>query len=229
LQRLRLINCTLVPGLRLRRDGSAFSPGAASLTIGPSETELVLERCIVGAIRLGAEAAARLAFSIVDAGSANAIAIADLDGASPGGPLRIEGSTVMGRIETREARLVTDSLLLGAAHSLRKQRGVTRYSWVAPGSALPRRHACLPIETDPDPPKPIFTARRFGRPGYLRLHPATDARIRRGAFDSGEMGAGNAGGLALRLAALEAWLPGFTRLGMVAGTVLHQGGTTDEG
>jgi hypothetical protein len=221
LQRLRLVNCTLVPGLRLRRDGNAASPGTPSLSIGPSETELVLERCITGAIRLGAEAEARLVASIVDAGAATAMAITDLDGVAPAGALRIEGCTIMGRIETREARLVTDSLLLGVATSLRKQRGVARYSWVAPGSALPRRHACLPADGDADPPRPVFVARRFGRPGHLRLHPATDPRIRRGAFDGGEMGAGNAAGLARHLAALEAWLPGFTRLGMVAGSVLR--------
>lgn len=224
LQRLRLVNCTLVPGLRLNRDGGAASPGAASLAIGPSETALVMERCVSGPLLLGAEAEATLLSCIVDAGGADAMAISDLDGASPGGALRIEGSTVMGRIETREARLVTDSLLLGAAHSLRKQRGVTRFSWIAPGSALPRRHACLPAEGDADPPRPVFRARRFGRPGHLRLHPDTDPRIRRGASDGGEMGADHAGGLVRRLAALEAWLPGFTRLGMVAGIVLRQEG-----
>jgi hypothetical protein len=220
LQRLRLVGCTLLPGLTLDRAGT---PTAPSLIVETSNTEIVLEHCITGPLRIAAEADSRLQACILDAGSPSAHAYADPDGTSPGGALRLDACTVQGRIDTREIRLATDSLLLGAAHSVRRQRGVVRFSWVAPGSAVPRRHACLPAE-GAALPKPIFHARSFGRPGYFRLRPETDPAIRHGAFDGGEIGAGNTTGLALRLQNLADWLPGYLRFGMEAGIVQHHGG-----
>lgn len=224
LQRLRLVGCTLLPGLSLDRAGNPVSPGAPSLIVESSGTEIVLENCITGALRIGAEAQARLSACILDAGGPDARAYADTDGTSPGGALRLDACTVQGRIDTREIRLATDSLLLGAAHSVRRQRGVVRFSWVAPASVVPRRHACVPAE-GAALPKPIFHARTFGRPGYFRLRPETDHAIRHGAFDGGEMGAGNTTGLALRLQNLADWLPGYIRFGMEAGIVQHHAAT----
>ena len=99
--------------------------------------------------------------------------------------------------------------------SIRKQMGCVRFSYVPFGSLTPRRHRCQPElaaaqairEAERRDPalsevskerlrrladarvRPVFTARRYGRPSYLQLARATDRAIREGADDEGSMGA----------------------------------------
>jgi hypothetical protein len=94
------------------------------------------------------------------------------------------------------------------------QQGCARFSWIPSGSRVPRRYRCQPSlalgealraakELNPalpalaiatierriaTPLKPAYTARRYGRPGYLQLLTAAPAAIRGGADDESEMG-----------------------------------------
>ncbi|MBA3339000.1 MAG: hypothetical protein H0T54_04510 [Geodermatophilaceae bacterium] len=94
------------------------------------------------------------------------------------------------------------------------QQGCARFSWIPSGSRVPRRYRCQPSlalgealraakEGNPalaplaiatierrivTPLKPAYTARRYGRPGYLQLLTAAPATIRTGADDESEMG-----------------------------------------
>jgi hypothetical protein len=94
------------------------------------------------------------------------------------------------------------------------QQGCARFSWIPSGSRVPRRYRCQPSlalgealraakEANPalsplaiatierrivTPLKPAYTARRYGRPGYLQLLTAVPAAIRSGADDESEMG-----------------------------------------
>lgn len=94
------------------------------------------------------------------------------------------------------------------------QQGCARFSWIPSGSRVPRRYRCQPslalgealraaLEANPalsalaratierrivTPLRPAFTARRYGRPGYLQLTGAVPVEIRSGADDESEMG-----------------------------------------
>lgn len=99
--------------------------------------------------------------------------------------------------------------------AVRRQTGCMRFSYVPPDSVTPRRYRCQPDHAaaeaiaaaealDPsltDTAKerlvrlararvrPVFSARRYGRPDYLRLERATPGAIREGADDDASMGA----------------------------------------
>lgn len=101
-----------------------------------------------------------------------------------------------------------------AIHAEDTQQGCARFSWIPSGSRVPRRYRCQPSlalgealraakEANPalsplaiatierrivTPLKPAYTARRYGRPGYLQLLTAAPLAIRTGADDESEMG-----------------------------------------
>jgi uncharacterized repeat protein (TIGR01451 family) len=65
--------------------------------------------------------------------------------------------------------------------------------------------------------RPVFTSRRYGRPGYCQLDLCTDPGIREGASDESEMGAFHDLFQPQRTAALSARLADHTPAGMTAG------------
>jgi hypothetical protein len=69
----------------------------------------------------------------------------------------------------------------------RKQEGCVRFSFLPIGAQTPRQFEC--VDESLGGPVPIFFTTRYGRPGYLKLLRSTSDAIRRGADDSGEMGA----------------------------------------
>ena len=73
---LVLRDCTLVPGLALNPDGSAVSPGAASLVVAHPFAKVTLERCITGPLMVVGDAEVMLADCIVDAGAPDNVAYA---------------------------------------------------------------------------------------------------------------------------------------------------------
>ena len=74
LRKLRIVHCTLVPGLALHRDGQPVSPGEPGLVVECPDTEVEIEWSICGAIRAVETASVRLAHSIVDANSPTGVA-----------------------------------------------------------------------------------------------------------------------------------------------------------
>jgi hypothetical protein len=115
----------------------------------------------------------------------------------------------------------SDCIFAGGLQALRRQTGCVRFSYLAPGSAAPRRYRCQPaleIETQTRRRRdaaaaagvtlpagweqalaaeidawlaPGFTSRRYGQPGFAQLHARTPLPIRNGAEDGSEMGAFN--------------------------------------
>lgn len=125
----------------------------------------------------------------------------------------------------------------------RRQVGCVRFSLVPPAARVPRRYRCQPEHAgrsdvdaararDPDLSdaraarlraaaearlRPLFTDRRYGRPGYFQLAPATPAGIREGADDGAAMGAYHHLHEPQRAANLRIRLDEYLPIGLAAG------------
>jgi len=220
---LRLLHATLVPGRALTETGEPAG-GEPSLEVAagapntPLNAQLRVEVAfsILGALRAPSHAAGVwLLDSIVDG----------LDGTALGGPpgspatdvgppLVVERATIFGavRVQSLDA---SETIFAGPIESERTQDGCVRFSYVPPGSRVPRRYRCQPelavaqaVEqarvanpalTPADEAQlrghverglvPTFAARRYGQPAYAQLHLGCTAAIRTGAEDGAEMGA----------------------------------------
>lgn len=127
------------------------------------------------------------------------IAFAALDDEVPGGTLRVENSTVVGKVRTGLMELASNTIFLAfpiedddwkaPVHCERLQQGCVRFSYVPPGSRVPRRHRCRPQdEAEAIRVQPRFSSLRYGDPGYCQLDPLCAVEIREGADDGAEMG-----------------------------------------
>jgi hypothetical protein len=203
LRRLTLRHCTLVPGLGLQISGSPQAPGAAALIAELPKLEIEIENCILGGLRVVDGAQASLVNSIVDANSPDGVAYAGLDGLSAGGNLSLESCTVIGKVHASWIDEASNSIFFAnpaQAESWpakapvavkRLQQGCVRYSFVPPGSQVPRRYACQPAAGEEVRIRPVFTSIAYGDPGYLQLDLNCATEIRSGAEDGAEMGVFN--------------------------------------
>jgi hypothetical protein len=190
LRRLRLLHCTLVPGISLTTEGEAQDGSAPSLIVDTSDAEVRIDRCVLGRLRVAGGNRAWISNSIVDALAETNVAYAATDGAKPGGRLRVENSTVVGRVRTTFLELASNGILLGTLRSERRQGGCARFSYLPPGSLAPRRYRCRPENGDEAVRmRPQFSSLRYGDPAYGRLSRRCAAEILRGADDEAEMGA----------------------------------------
>jgi hypothetical protein len=184
LSQLQLTHCTL-------------DPGQTGLVAEVPNLQVVVQKSILGPMRVQQLATSKLTDSIVDAGGSTAVAYANLDGSSGGGSLTLEGCTAVGKIHATLLALISDSIVwaqLAAGDTWtaslwadRKQQGCVRFSYVPAVAVLPRQFEC--IQQSPTVSPPIFYSLRYGDPGYAKLLPSTSDAIRRGADDGGEMGA----------------------------------------
>ena len=101
--------------------------------------------------------------------------------------LSLDSSTVRGTIETRTLS-ATSSILDGPATVADRQVGCVRYSYVAPGSRVPRRFRCVPSEDGATPEQPTYTATDAGSPHFLALSRTCATSIAEGGEDESEMG-----------------------------------------
>jgi hypothetical protein len=103
----------------------------------------------------------------------------------------------------------------------RLQQGCVRFSFVPPGSRVPRRHRCQPASReDAGRVRPVFTSLTCGAAGYAQLARATASEIRVGADDGAEMGAFHDLLQPQRIAGLRASLDEYLRFGLEAGIFL---------
>ncbi|MHC1767283.1 MAG: hypothetical protein AB9869_23890 [Verrucomicrobiia bacterium] len=118
LRKLRLVHCTLVPGLTLGIDGVPASPGAPSLLIEQTGTpiEVEIDHCITGALRVPPNATVLIRHSIVDANRDSAVAYADLDGLGAGGTVSVVNSTYHRHDAHRAAEARIEQSLSRADH-----------------------------------------------------------------------------------------------------------------
>ena len=231
LHTIRLVHCTLVPGLSLNPDGSASQPGAPSLIVETEGTQVVLDHCITGALRLDENASLSLNACIVDAGDARAIALAAVDGAAAAGPLQATSSTLIGRIHTAVLQSASDCIFHAQraiavealpwpapVWSQRRQQGCVRFSSLPLDSLVPRRYRCQPAASaDIDRVVPMFQSLRYGDAAYGQLSRRSAAEILSGAEDSAEMGAWHELMAPQRQTNLRLRLSEYLRVGLTGG------------
>jgi hypothetical protein len=158
------------------------------------------------------------------------VAYAATDGSGPGGALRVENSTVIGKVHAEAFELVSNSIFLSkcaigdgwAAPVLAKKRqeGCVRFSYVPARSRVPRRYRCQPErDASADEARPLLDSTRYGDPEYCRLSLKCPDVIRRGADDESEMGAFHGLYQPQREAHLRALLDEYLRFGLEAGII----------
>lgn len=195
---VQLMDCTLVPGLELKRDGLPVHPADPSIVAG-SPTTLGLTRCISGPIAIDVAGTARICSSVVDASSRCSIAYAGADLASEGGDLHIEDSTVVGKVWTRLMELASNSIFLArrarhdpwraAVWCSRRQAGCMRFCFVPTDSITPKRFRCLPEDASLEGAlDPKFVSLLYGNPSYGLLSGEVPVAVWKGADDGSQMG-----------------------------------------
>ena len=231
LRRLRLLDCTLVPGLAIEPDGDPVSGTEPSLIVegGAGEVEVVdVDRCILGGVRVSEGSEVRVTDSIIDATDPTDVAFAAPDGEGAGGRLRVKNSTIIGKVHTRQIELASNTIFLAdlaeddgweaSVHCERLQEGCVRFSYLPLDSRAPRRHRCRPeSEAEAGRVRPQFTSLRYGDPGYCQLGRLCAAQIARGADDESEMGVFHDLHAPQREANLRARIEEYLRFGLEAG------------
>jgi len=225
--RLRIAHATLVPGLALDAAGAPLAPGAVSLLIEAAGVAVELERSIVGALRVTEGASLAATDSILDANGPAALVYAAPDETAPGGELRLEACTSIGRIRADPLVLVSNSILLARAapadslppvYARRRQTGCVRFSYLPFAALVPRRHRCQPESAEGDTRvAPRFASLRYGVPAYCQLLRVTPDEIRRGADDESEMGAYHLLFAPQRESNLQIRLREYLRVGLASG------------
>lgn len=219
LGQLRVLHTTLVPGRELDDNGKPRSSNPSVIVEGLSganaiNTELKVEAAysILGGLVAPANSTGIWVLdSIVD--GAGAPAISGPAGASAA-PLTAERSTFFGQVLVKSLQ-ASEVIFNALAKASRTQDGCVRFSYVPPGSQVPRRYRCQPdleIEEEiADALKenplltalekneitssvqgwlvPSFKAADYGSPFYAQLHLGCPVQLRTGAEDGSEIGA----------------------------------------
>ena len=228
LGRLRLIHSTLVPGGSIAESDPDDTPpppepplpsvrASATLAGDPANTELRVEMAfsITGQLRVPGSAEGIFALDcVIDGGGTPAIRGLGASPASPGPPLHLERCTLRGSVNARQISMATEVIFDGIATVERRQVGCVRFSYVTPGSEVPRRYRCQPGlaeraeiarleeagEALSDAQKdavrarvrqrvrPEYTSQDYGDPAYLQLTLLGPREIFTGAEDGSEMG-----------------------------------------
>ena len=243
LHTLRLTHCTVVPGpvqAPVTSPPSGLNPAPQSLLLEAADVSIELVSSISGPIGAVDGANVSLRNSILDAGDQTRVAYADVlsftttspSGPTPfgesGAPLKVVNSTIIGKVNTLTMQLASNTifyadLLLNdpwpaAVYSERLQAGCVRFSYVPPGSRLPRLFRCQPADpADATRVRPIFTSLRYGDAAYCQLSTACAIEIQQGADDQAEMGAFHDLYQPQRTANLSASLNEYLRFGLEAG------------
>jgi hypothetical protein len=228
---LEVHHCTLLPG-----SSPAISSAIGSVAAQPAQPRLIVEmpgvkviidKSITGTIRSNEEATLQITNCIVDAGDENEIAYAGLNKIY-GAPLRVENTTIIGRVSTRIIELASNTIFytgLGWAtgdvppvEAQRLQEGCVRFSYVPTGSRLPKRYNCQPEnEADSARVRPLFNSLKYGEAAYCQLSQHCAIEIRQGADNESEMGAFNNLYQPQREINLRTRLNEYMRFGLEAG------------
>jgi len=226
LRYLRISHVTLTPGWSLTPAGDPLQPDEPSLIIETANTDVTIDRSIIGGLRTHDGAKLSLTDSILDATRTDGVASAGLDGTAPGASLSMQGCTSIGKLHATLMPLISNCLLLAAlaeadtwespVRAQQKQTGCVRFSWLPLTARVPRRYRCQPEENAP-PVAPRLLSLRYGTPIYGWLSARTTDAIRRGAEDESEMGAFHHLFAAQRETNLRVRLAEYLRAGLEAG------------
>jgi hypothetical protein len=247
--RVTIRHCTLVPGWSIGTDCEPDSEGQPSVDFADTPADLVVERSIVGTIRLNENrvdtdpVTVQVSDSILDATGPQHEALCGSDGRHARARATLVRTTVFGRVCLTAMDLGEDSIITGPVNVARRQSGCLRFCSVTPDSVTPRRYHCQPdmvvaavdervrrgdlAAADAEPARarerlrvrPQFTSTRYGTPGYAQLALASAPEIAQGAHDESEMGAFHDLFQPQRAANLRARLDQYTPAGFQAGIV----------
>jgi len=196
---VQFLDCTLVPGLALTRDGKPQLPGEPSIVAETVETSVGLSRCVSGPIGTAVGGVTRVCSSFVDSSSWCGVAYAGPDLASEGADLHIEDSTVIGKARVHTMELASNTIFLShrprhdpwaaAVWCSRQQDGCMRFCVVPSDAITPRQYRCLPGDpSQEDALRPTFVTLRYGHPSYGLLSGDVPWAIWTGADDGGQIG-----------------------------------------
>lgn len=193
---------------------STIAPIAGALIVGDNDRlEVNVERSIVGLVQVAATVRRlRLVDSIADAGSGDVALVGPATG--------VDGSTILGTsvVDSLDA---SNSIFFGQVSVQRRQTGCVRFSFVPPGSLVPRRFRCQPADgVATAGVTPRFTTLNYGQAGYAQLAATCPREISSGADDEGEMGAFQFLQQTQRIGSLQASLDEHLRFGLEAGVFL---------
>ena len=235
LGQLSITHSTLVPGWAMKsQDGSKAQEGSRfgaqpCLVAEPAGLQVAVKKSIVGGVRADQFVTVNGSDSIFDATDRTNIAYAaNPDGSIGGGALSLDGCTVIGKVHATLLSLVSNSIFWTEPVSAtdaplladRKQEGCVRFSYLPLQAVTPRRFECVQQgDQGPYTPQPLFFSLRYGQPGYAKLLASTDNSIRRGADDSGEMGAFHFLLSPLREADLRVRMQEYLPVGMEFGVI----------
>lgn len=218
--RIEIRHCTLVPGWSLQNNCEPQRPNEPSLELFYTRAQVNIEHSILGTIEVEANERAEepqticISDSIVDATGEKRLALGTNENRLAYVNLRVERSTVIGRVKTHRIALAENSIFKGTVTVGRRQHGCVRFCYVPSGSRTPPRYRCQPdlVERAVDALKgsrsaptddqieqmktnergrvePQFDSERYGAPTYCRLAETCAEEITRGADDESEMGA----------------------------------------
>jgi len=189
-ERVTIKTTTLDPGnssdgveLALAADGALLAPG--HLLLEGSIRHLEIERSILGPVLMDPDPAIaeaetiEIRDSIVQAVLQSEKAVDLRLGSATLLRTTLLGAAQFHRVDASNVIFNDVALAVDAQH------GCTRYSAIAPGSALPRRYECVDLE----PGGELFSSRAFGAPAFAQLLEAVPESIAEGADDGSEMGA----------------------------------------
>ncbi|MGA9997920.1 MAG: hypothetical protein WBP93_21070, partial [Pyrinomonadaceae bacterium] len=168
LRLLRLEHCTLLPPNSVPQIKNIALPvEIPRLYIEAPNVTVEIDRCIVGPISAIDGARVRITNSIIDAGAETSVAYAGPEtaesvdyyyGKEAGAPLEIENCTVRGRVHARTLEASntiffsepdkTTEEWTTPVRAERLQEGCVRFSYVPPGSEVPRQYECQPVPGD---------------------------------------------------------------------------------
>jgi hypothetical protein len=200
--KVQLMDCTLVPGISLERNGAAAKPGAPSITAPAADASLSLIRCITGPVGVSVGGTTRICTSIVDSGARSNVAYAADDFTSEGADLHIEDSTVVGKVRVRMMELASNTIFLAclprhdpwsaALWCSRQQAGCMRFCFLPAHAITPRRFRCLPATSGQEGLlEPKFVSLRYGHPSYGLMSGDTPVAVWNGGDNGSQIGVYN--------------------------------------
>ena len=204
--------CTIAGTLRVGSTGGAADPGIA----------VRLVRSVCGPVRFGSAAAGLdVQDSVVDAvafgppgpppGPAGPVAVS-----GAGLALGVTGSTIRGQVQARTLA-ASSAVLDGQVEVENRQTGCVRYSFVPPGSRVPRRYRCAPADGADAALRPVYASRSPGSPWYAALAPGCPVAIAGGGEGGAEMGVHHHLQRPARLAAASRLLAPYVPVGLEIG------------
>jgi hypothetical protein len=227
LHSLVIEHCTIAPGPVPLIGARASKAAVPALIIELPDTVINVKSSITGSIRSIDGADITLENSIADAADPTGVVYSGLAGSGFGAALSLINTTVTGKVYAmviNASNSIFNSELLPAdtwaspVIAERLQQGCIRFSYVPPGSKLPRLYHCQPETAElAATVKPVFTSEKFGDAGYCQLSKYCAQQIKQGADDGAEIGVFHNLYQPQREQNLRARLDEYLRFGLEAG------------